>query len=376
MFEQKNDEVRIDVKPKRNEEHIFVTYGCIRFTDSYRFLSSILDKLVETLVHNRHKTDNILKKKTKKLVGDDIMLNIVNEIEKKVCKDENKRTIDDLKVDIPAEIEKSEEALINYMGESNLKTLKKEFPDKWKNLTKKVAYPYEYFNCLGDYQKPVNDLKREDFISKLKKKSPSYEEMERTKQFVRKVKIRIVEELTRLYLKDDIHLFACVFEKFIKVSINELQQIHYIVLGYTWQCGWKYADNRLQTFQDKDLISLLENIVRGGMSSVMVDLYIKSDENKKVIYIDANNIYCQSISQMLLFDKIKFERNVCLEDILNTPGDSDMIVTCFLEVDLKYSVNIWRKTNHFPFAPENKFINKDDLKEYLQKIKPKKFITH
>ena len=65
----------------------------------------------------------------------------------------------------------------------------------------------------------------------------------------------------------------------------------------------------------------------------MVDLYINSDENKKVIYIDANNIYCHSISQMLLFDEIKFERNVCLEDILNTPDDSDMIVTCFLEVE-------------------------------------------
>ena len=151
------------------------------------------------------------------------MLNIVKEIEKTLGKDENKRTIDDLKEDIPTEIEKSEKALNIYMGESNPKTLKKEFPDKWKYLTKKIAFPYEYFNCLGYYQKPVNDLKKEDFISKLKNKCPSYEEMERTKQFVRKVKTRILEELTRLYLKDDIRLFACVFKKFIKVAINELQ---------------------------------------------------------------------------------------------------------------------------------------------------------
>ena len=29
------------------------------------------------------------------------------------------------------------------------------------------------------------------------------------------------EELTQLYLKGDVLLFACVFEKFIKVSINK-----------------------------------------------------------------------------------------------------------------------------------------------------------
>ena len=29
------------------------------------------------------------------------------------------------------------------MGEHDLKTLKTEFPDKWKYLTKKLAYPYE-----------------------------------------------------------------------------------------------------------------------------------------------------------------------------------------------------------------------------------------
>ena len=33
-----------------------MTYGCIRFINSYRFLSSSLDSLVKTLVGNSHKT--------------------------------------------------------------------------------------------------------------------------------------------------------------------------------------------------------------------------------------------------------------------------------------------------------------------------------
>ena len=49
-------------------------------------------------------------------------------------------------------------------------------------LTKKLAYPYEYFNSIEDYQKPVNNLKKEDFFSKLKNKYPDDEEIERKKR--------------------------------------------------------------------------------------------------------------------------------------------------------------------------------------------------
>ena len=35
----KNDKLKFDIIPKTNEECLSVTYGCIRFTDSYSFLS-------------------------------------------------------------------------------------------------------------------------------------------------------------------------------------------------------------------------------------------------------------------------------------------------------------------------------------------------
>ena len=92
------------------------------------------------------------------------------------------------------------------------------------------------------------------------------------------------EELTEIYLKSDVLLLACVFEKFLKISVNEygINPLYCVSLsGYTWQCGLKYTGIILETFQDKGMILLLENNSRGGISSVMGDRYVKSDENKK-----------------------------------------------------------------------------------------------
>ena len=164
-----------------------VTYGCIRFIDSYRFLSSGLDSLVKTLVDNSHKT---LKNLKKEIVNNDEILNIVNKIV------EDDRTIEDLKKDYPNEIKNLEEALLDYMGENDLKILKTGFPDKWKYLTKKLAFPYEYFISIDDYQKPVDNLKKEYFFSKLKNKCPDDEEIERTMNIFKRFNNKNGEELT------------------------------------------------------------------------------------------------------------------------------------------------------------------------------------
>ena len=66
--------------------------------------------------------------------------------------------------------------------------------------------------------------------------------------------------------------------------------------------------------------------------------------------------------------KKKFVSNVNLEDILNTPDDSD--IEYFLVVELKYPDNIKEKTKHFPFAPVNKKINPDDFSDFMKTIRP------
>ena len=144
---------------------------------------------------------------------------------------------------------------------------------------------------------------------------------------IKRLNIKNGEKLTEKFLKSDVLLLACVFEKFIKVSINEfdINPLYCVSLhGYTWQCGLKYTGINLQTLQDKDTILLLENNIRGGISSVMGDRYINSDENKKILYVEATNLYGHSMSHPLPYDEINFNNNVKLEGILNTPDDSDI----------------------------------------------------
>ena len=70
------------------------------------------------------------------------------------------------------------------------------------------------------------------------------------------------------------------------------------------------------------------------------------------------------MSEYLPYDEIKFDRNVKLADILNTPDDSD--IGYFIEVDWKYPDHIICTTNKFPFATEKK-INPDDFSDYMKK---------
>ena len=314
LVDLKKDKVKFKIIPKTNEEYISVKYGCIRFINSYRFLSESLDKLVKNL------------------------------------------------------------------DEDVFKILKKEFPDKWQYLNKKLAYPYEYFNKINDYKKPVIKLKKENFFSKLKNKCPDDDKIERTKEIIKLFNIKDGEELTKLYCKSDVILLAVCFEKFVKVSFEEygINPLYCVSLpGYTYQCALKYTNIKLQTLQDKDLILSLENNIRGGTSSVMGDRYFKSDENNKITYMDATNLYGYSMSQFLPYEEIEMWHGDSdkywnwLDEILNTPDDAE--IGYFLEIDLKYPDNIKHKTMYFPFCPENKKINPNKYNEYMKNIKPESY---
>ena len=92
---------------------------------------------------------------------------------------------------------------------------------------------------------------------------------------------------------------------------------------------------------------LIENIKRGGIRSVRGDRYVKTDENKKILNMDATNLYGHSMSHFVPHDEIKFETDICLGEILIKPDGNE--IGNFLEVDLKYPDNKKEKKRYSPF---------------------------
>ena len=286
--------------PKSMENYVSIQVGCLRFLDSYRFLSSSLDKLVKSL-------DSF-----------PIM-------------DEN------------------------------------GFKDNF--FKKKLAYPYEYLN-LDNFQEPLN-VTKEDYLSTLTQSYPSDDDIKRTQELFDKNKIKNGRELTMLYLKMDVLQLTDVFENFVKSSTREYKinpLYSYSLPGYTWKAGLKLTNIKLDFIKDtaklpsgKELLLLLEKNIRGGISSVMGDRHVQSDENKQILYIDANNLYGWAMSQYLPTGEFEIlPLNPCnytdnynleqlVEDLLQIPDDNEF--GYFIECDLEYPVEIKEKTKNFPFCP-------------------------
>ena len=131
-------------------------------------------------------------------------------------------------------------------------------------------------------------------------------------------------------------IYELIFETFCKVFFLEFginAPLCVSLSGFTWQFGLKNPDFKLQTLHIKKLTSSLGNIVRGGKNRVMGDRCIKPDKDRKILYFDANNWSLYSLSESLPYDEIKFDENVILEDISNTPDNSH--IGYFVEVDFK-----------------------------------------
>ena len=179
-----------------------------------------------------------------------------------------------------------------------------------------------------------------------------------------------------LYLKMDVLQLADVFENFVESSTREYKinpLYSYSLPGYTWKAGLKLTNIKLDFIKDKELLLLLENNIRGGISSVMGDRHVQSDENKQILYIDANNLYGWAMSQYLPtgeFKKLQLPENYSqdqlVEDLLQIPDDNEY--GYFIDCDLEYPVEIKEKTKNFPFCPYQTKADSDLFSGYMNNV--------
>ena len=125
--------------------------------------------------------------------------------------------------------------------------------------------------------------------------------------------------------------------------------------GFTLKAFFKFSNISVEYIKHTKLLLLLENNIRGGISGVMGPRCIKSDDQTKILYIDANNLYGWAMSQYLPlgnFCEIEINENNklgVLNQIINTSDTSP--IGYFILVDLEYPAEIKPQTENFPLCP-------------------------
>ena len=198
--------------------------------------------------------------------------------------------------------------LVKSLSDKDFKYLGEEFGDEQLKLVKeKGIYPCEYFNSF----KKFNESRLPDifeFFSSLKNRGINEKEYQRAINVWKVFKVKKLGEYYDLYLKTDVLLSCDVFEKFLKSSLEYycLDPSHYFSSpGLSWDAMLKMTKIKLELISNTDMRLFIEKGMRGGISYI-AKRYSNIDENKSIMYSDANNLCGWEMIQSLPVSDFKF----------------------------------------------------------------------
>ena len=136
---------------------------------------------------------------------------------------------------------------------------------------------------------------------------------------------------------------------------------YYTAPGLAWDAALKKTGVELELLSDPDMLLMFEKGIRGGISmisnrhgkannSYMGDEYDDKRATKYITYLDANNLYGWAMCKPLATHGFKW-----MDDDELTSWKKH---TCILEVDLEYSKHLHDLHNDYPLAPERLVLGK------------------
>lgn len=154
------------------------------------------------------------------------------------------------------------------------------------------------------------------------------------------------------------------------IDTYNLDPAHYYTApGLSWDALLKHTKIELDLIQDLDMLLFIEKGIRGGISTIthryakannpyIPETYDPKKPNSYITYQDANNLYGWAMSLTLPTGKFKW-----LKESKCSNFDVDLIADdakkgYILEVDLEYPNKLHNDHNDYPLAVENIEINK------------------
>ena len=159
---------------------------------------------------------------------------------------------------------------------------------------------------------------------------------------------------------------------------------YYTAPGLAWDACLKETKQDLQLLKDYDMLMMFEQGIRGGISHISKryaranNKYMKDfDESKPstfIQYLDANNLYGWAMSQNLPTDGFKWI-DVDKSKVLKLLEKKDTNQGFIFEVDIDYPESLWDSHNDYPLAPEK--IKFDKIDKLICSFLPKKhYVLH
>ena len=316
---------RINCIPQNHEKYISFSLGKMEFVDTFQFLSTSLEKLVNNLA------------------GEGL------------SKFKHLRTY----------VEKSQP------GNTNM---------KMKLLSRKGVYPYRYM-CSFDRFREEDLPPKSAFYNDLDEQHISEEDYFHAQLVWDVLNVKDLGGYHNLYMESDVHLLADVFENFrnLCLDIYGLDPAHfYTSPGLAWQAALKMTGVNLELLTDPDMHLFVEKGLRGGISIITqryaeannkyLDDYDKAKESNHLIYLDANNLYGWAMSQPLPTHGFRWltDEEIRTLDVTSIPeNDKDGYI---FSVDLHYPQHLHDLHNDYPLAPESFTITPDMLSSYQKEL--------
>ncbi|XP_066902574.1 uncharacterized protein [Halyomorpha halys] len=270
--------------------------------------------------------------------------------------------------------------LVKSLSVDKFKETSKYYRDEELTLvTRKGVFPYDYIDSaekLNETQLPPIEA----FHNKLYDADISIEDYTHALNIWKQFKCQSLGHYVDVYVKTDVLLLCDVFESFrnVMMKTHGLDPVHYYTVpGLTFDAMLKHTKVKIELLQDYDMILMIERGIRGGLCQVShryaeannkyMSTLNSNEKSSYIIYLDANNLYGQSMSMYLPYGGFEWVQNPESINISDLKDDDE--IGYIFEIDISYPQQLHDSHYDLPFLPET-------IVPPRASSKSKKLITH
>ena len=246
---------------------------------------------------------------------------------------------------LPSSLEKLVDSL-KINGDSSFSRLKAEFPELHEELTQKGIYFYNYassYNIFYESRIPAKEM----FDNKQTQSNITDEDYKSAQKIFSKMRCKNLDEYMLLYVKTDALLLCDVFENFRELFLSNygLDPCQYFNLpGLSYDAMLKMTGVKLNLITDIEMQTMIEDNIRGGITTInhrhftTNNQYLSDFDPKMpssyIMYVDANNLYGKGMSEKLPTGTCRWLSQQELEAFNIVKMDPNGETCYILEVDL------------------------------------------